>query len=516
MSILKQGVTLYDNQHIQHQIMAKRKRALLVDKPGAGKTLTVLSAFGNLYERSIATNLLVFTPLSAYQKLVWKKECQIRTTLKSIDLLDLKKLANGSRKRLALLLQEYPVIYAKHTSIINEQTFVRVLMEVPRMVVCLDEAHKFKNPKTGLAATARVLFHRAFALWALTATPLSKNLVDTYQICNFVKPFCLGSLSVFKATHCLVDKKIIGRLPHGRGFKYAEMVLGCKDYNFLRDCLADLIIEGYSTLDVHWHWESYTMSEFEDEIYTRLAYGVTVGDSEDDAEWAKEVLSGPTLKYTVTKKHLKDATKHSTRYIYLQSAANGMLSQDGTFTRKNGTKTLKLLSLLDDIVGKGESVMIYCSYYSTVDILKEVIASQFPTAQVIESSGRKVLDDNAITVDKVKMRPHIVLCTKASSESASYYFLKHVIMFEIPTVPDTFTQMIGRITRRNTLYPDDLHGWIFVSDNIDRYKMIMVSVKSYQVEGIVNEEKNIPPDYKLDVKSIDFWDDIKKRYLWRC
>ena len=122
--------------------------------------------------------------------------------------------------------------------------------------------------------------------------------------------------------------------------------------------------------------------------------------------------------------------------------------------------------------------------------------------------------DSDVTEAKCKLKPHVILCTKAASESASYYFIADVIFFHIPTVPHVFVQLNGRITRKNTLFPGDLHCWIFRSNNVDLYKLLVVSAKSFQMEIVQGEELNIPPDYKAIMQKADRLEKMKKILLW--
>ena len=120
-----------------------------------------------------------------------------------------------------------------------------------------------------------------------------------------------------------------------------------------------------------------------------------------------------------------------------------------------------------------------------------------------------------ISEAKVKLKSHLILSTKAGSESSSFYYINNVILFHNPTVPETFTQIVGRITRVNTIFDnDDLHVWIFRSDNIDLYKLGVVCHKAAQAEIVVNEEKNIPDEYKEKFKDADVVQMCKKYLLW--
>ena len=59
-----------------------------------------------------------------------------------------------------------------------------------------------------------------------------------------------------------------------------------------------------------------------------------------------------------------------------------------------------------------------------------------------------------------------------------------------------------------------LHAWIFRSENIDLYKLGVVCHKAALAEVVVNEEKNIPDEYKEKFKEADVLQLCKKYLLW--
>ena len=212
---------------------------------------------------------------------------------------------------------------------------------------------------------------------------------------------------------------------------------------------------------------------------------------------------------------IKDVNLHSSRFIYLQSAADGVLNSDGTLTKDNSTKINLLLDIVKSIVEKGQSCIIYFDYYFSLDVVKERVECSGLRCKVLESTGKSVLKAGEVTESSCKQIPHIILGTKASSESESYYFINNIIFFHIPTVPSTMIQTVGRITRKNTLYPNDLNVYIFRSNNIDLYKLITVSSKTYDMELVQGKERNIPDDYKSTITRADSIDKYKRILLWQ-
>jgi hypothetical protein len=233
----------------------------------------------------------------------------------------------------------------------------------------------------------------------------------------------------------------------------------------------------------------------------------------DEEAFLTRVLSGKVEAKELTSKRMKSIDRHSSRFIYLQDAADGLIAPDG----KRGyfrlsSKLEKLYQLCKSCVSKGNSMLIYFDYYSALNAAKEILKDL--DCVILESSGSSVLDDKVLTEDKCNKRSHLVLCTRAASESVSYYWLNHVCFFHIPVAPNIFTQFVGRITRLNSKHKDNLHCWIFQNDNIDKYKFLIMSHKAYQLELVSGPEENIPDLYKEAMSSRRKLEIMKHILLW--
>lgn len=504
---LKNGVRdlLFPNQRRNANALFSRNRALLCDKVGAGKTLTVLAAYSVLKERIPDLRMLVLTPKSAYEKKVWKKDIDKFTNLscKSLD----EMLKNGDS------IDSVDVIYAKHTSV-KDVVSLGILTELVRgkTVVVIDEIHAFRNPTTGQTKLLREnICLRAKILWGLTGTPLSKNLEDTYHILDLVSPNCLGTFWRFREKYCSLTDVVIGYDRQKKKPKTVKKIVGLLDEEKFREDISGIVVEGESFVSLNFHYIDYNLNPEEYSLYLKLANGISLDSDATDEEWLDKILSIDTLSASNVS-HIKSIDKFSSRFLYLQAAADGTLLSDGTIAAEYSTKIDTLVDLVCRIVGKKQSALVYFDYYDSLGAVKRRLESENLDCVLLESSGKRTLKDGDLTEEMVRKKSHIVLCTKASAESASYYFINNTVFFQIPTVPHTFVQLNGRITRKNTLFPDDLHCYIFRSNNIDLYKLMMVSSKTRMMEGASGVERNVPEDYKLsDYTSVE---KMKKLLLW--
>lgn len=509
-TLAKPNLTLFENQRSHVDFLIKKRRALVFDKTGSGKTVCCLYAYAILKQYKRLDTMFVMTPLSAYSKKVWESDLKKFFNLKCIDLDTLVKRCTTSNEDLSRMLKIYDVIYAKHSHVHQVGDFIDRIMTSGRVLTVIDEAHKLKNPKSSLTVNVRNYTRNTYALWCLTATPLSKDLTDSYNIINFTIPWYFGSFVEFKKRYCRVMHKVIGRMPGG-GLKKAELITGFSDKEGFMERLSQIAVVGESYLRPNFHYIDYQLSADEYKLYKKIANGINMDPDMDQEEWIKHVMESEELPETP----IKDISRYSSRFIYLQSAADGILDADGNQNKTFSTKLSLLMERLQEIVAEGESVLVYFDYYAAERVAKYLIEQKHWNVAILESTGKNQLTESDVTLAKVKQKPHIILCTRASSESASYYFINNVIFFQIPTVPSTFSQFVGRIVRKNTLFPDDLHVWIFRSNNIDLYKLYVISSKTAQMEAVSGEESNIPDDYKELMTQQGILEKQKKILLWR-
>lgn len=496
----------FPNQRENIIKLINRSRCLLSDKVGSGKTMSIVGAFGTLYLRDTLRWMVVLMPLNAYEKRVWHKDIEKFTSLRAVDLDEIQDVHD---------FDNYDIILAKHTHIKSEKAeLIRMLISDDHTLFCIDEAHAFKNPKSQQTIILKDLMANNKCRWFVTGTVLSKSLEDTYNLLSLLHENCLGNFYQFRYRWCITQEKIIGKNKNGT-LKKAYNIVGLKDQDAFLKYIEPLIVTGDSFVSVNFHYIDYVLRNDESDLYRKVADGVEVNPDFEASDWITEVLKD--TKPHKDKPMIKSVDRFSSRFIYLQSCADGTLDTDGSISRNDGTKMNEFMSLLKGIVKKKQSVIVYFDYLATLHIAEERIKSELgKKVAVLLSTGDNVLTDGSVTEEKCRSIPHIILGTRASSESVSYYFINNVIFFHCPTVPHVATQLVGRITRKNTLYPDDLNCYFFRSDNIDLYKLKLVSFKCAQMELVQGHEGNIPDDYKvLAINDENYMDTAKKELLWR-
>lgn len=512
---IKPTTELFDSQKQFVNKLVRRAHTILSGKTGEGKTLSCLYAFAWIKDTTSKryNNLLILAPLSAHKKHVWATDVKKFTNMSSISLDEFTdRVHNG--EDIDTLLQKYDVIYGKHTHVKTLAKEVIKYIVSKDAIVCLDECHTFRNPKADLTIQTREALEGAKAVWGITATTISTNIENLYNIVNFIYPKYLGTWTAFRNEYCKWHLENI--YVAGGARRKVVKVDGILDEAKLWAKLEPVYIAGKSFFDLHFHYLDYELDEYESTLYTKITNGLTMAKDEDPEVWFQNLFHDKYAGQEVP--HLGSLERFSSRFIYLQYACDGIIDEDGTYLRGQSSKFKVLLAQLKEIIDKKQSVLVYFDYHASVATAEKLINYFFPSVRCLKSTGTHVLKDTDVTEKSVKNKPHVILCTRASAESASYYFINNVIFFHIPTVPSTFVQFVGRITRKNSLYPDDLHVYILRSRNIDLYKLVVVSTKTCWMEDAAGgtPERNVPEEYKRLCKTQkDLLETAKQVLLWR-
>lgn len=486
-------------------------------------TVCCLYSYSYLRSRNSVDLMVVFTPLNAYTKEIWLKDAQKFTNLRCLSIDELKKRVSSGQS-VEEAISDVDVLYGKHTHCKTDYALLRdlyLLGSKKRILTTLDECHAFRHPKTDLATTMGLLLRNTYALWGITATILSKNCIDTYHIINFVYPRFFRSIRGFQNQFCRMESKVIGRNPDG-SLKKVYTIVDYKDPKALMDYCSSVLVVGSPPVEAHVHMVPYTMSEEESDLYARVANGIMLSgaDDEDDTSWLKRALSRDDI-LSRDVKSVKDLERHSSRFIYLQAVTDGCLNDDGTFGTKGGNKVKALIDLCRDIASRNESALIYADYYTTVDVLLHHLRrsgikdSNGKDIVVVEQSSRVGLKKNQVTESMCSLRSYFIIMTRSATESANFTFLNNAILFDIPVVPISVIQFVGRITRRSSKFLGNLHAWYFRNGrDISEYKLRLVGFKTYMQERISFEVPNFPREYVKAMTDSEHLKMAKRVLLW--
>lgn len=157
--------------------LTMHKRALCLNAPGTGKSISSIWAADFLIQEGIAKKVLIVAPLSTVQ-VVWGREIAHHLPHRSFAVI------TGDRNKRSRLLSTPGLQYA----IINHDGFTTMHKELTDFdVVIYDEATALKTPGSQRykVFSKWVSTHQPW-LWLLTGTPISQSPVDAWTLARLV------------------------------------------------------------------------------------------------------------------------------------------------------------------------------------------------------------------------------------------------------------------------------------------------------------------------------------------
>jgi SNF2 family DNA or RNA helicase len=179
-----------DHQKDTAAFLTMNRRALCLNAPGTGKSISSIWAADFLLDEGVAKKVLIIAPLSTL-KVVWGRELRHHLPHRSFV------ICTGSRKKREELLATPGVQYV----IINHDGFTNMASELKGFdVVIYDEATALKSPSSQRYKIFAkwTMTHKPW-LWLLTGTPISQTPADAWTLARLVESAnCPKSFTTFK------------------------------------------------------------------------------------------------------------------------------------------------------------------------------------------------------------------------------------------------------------------------------------------------------------------------------
>lgn len=181
------------------QFLVRRKEAILAYKTGGGKScISMLVAFKLLKVGEVDKVMFVCTKSSFIEIL---NEFEKRTDVKPVKIDTVDQFIDFSNGDSSICLVQYNILQRMCGD--KGQDFfggmgldrVKMVFRSKRYCVILDEVHKLKNPKSSMTRTLSRLRSSFNRVYGVTATLVSGNIYDLYNIIRFISHSLLGSYS---------------------------------------------------------------------------------------------------------------------------------------------------------------------------------------------------------------------------------------------------------------------------------------------------------------------------------
>lgn len=179
-----------DHQKETAAFLTTHKRALCLNAPGTGKSISSIWAADFLLDEGVAKKVLIIAPLSTLT-VVWGRELKHHLPHRSFV------ICTGTKEKRERLLSQPGVQYV----IINHDGFTNMQSQLSDFdVVIYDEATALKSPSSQrYKIFAKWVQKHQPWLWMLTGTPISQTPADAWTLARLVdSAACPKSFTTFK------------------------------------------------------------------------------------------------------------------------------------------------------------------------------------------------------------------------------------------------------------------------------------------------------------------------------
>lgn len=325
---------LYPYQEIGYRwlcFMAEQAHGcLLGDEMGLGKTLQVI-AFLLGRDGSLRDTSLVIAPVSLLEN--WRREIN-----RFAPTLNVFIHHGPSRPGLAAYLKNYDVVIMSYGAAVTD---LGMLASSTWDVLVLDEAQAIKNPDSRRSGAVKAIPHR-FGI-AVSGTPFENHILDVWSILNFAEPDLLGDRGSFSE-------------------EYPDDLDGAAR---LEKAISPFILHR-------------SVFEVANDLPEKIEIPVPLTLLDSEAEEYERVRQS-----VIERVGLEAATLVSLNTLRMFCAHPACLVDDFEGLRnsfdpsQDSSKYQYLCTLIQEIVARGEKVLVFTSYRKMIEILCSDISKRF-------------------------------------------------------------------------------------------------------------------------------------------
>ena len=454
----------------------KRPYAIISGQTGLGKTYTAVT----LAARLMLNNKDLFTIILAPPKAIMSFEKELSQKLKvSYSIISTDRTAILPNSRFMII---------SYTKVEEAYGFLIELRKKWKLLGICDEAHQLQNSSSAIYKRI-VNIRKLFAvLYFLTATSCKNNIEGMYWMITLLNPLIFGKWLEFKHKYLVINKKRITQTTKKRNKiqRTIEEIVGYKNLEELQGILNQLVIVRQKEYKLEFTYHTCELNDYEKELYLEASKG-------HGSENAKDFWSV----------RLRDITM-----------VVDNIAEDTTKREKLSNKERLLLKVLLANLRAGKPTLVYCGYIEVLDRLKfliETFRKELKVSEVlfikgsVSMSERKKIQDR-IAVDKP------CLITSAGGESVNLQKANSIIFYDLPYDISAIMQVIGRITRVDTVYNKQYIDIIEAFGTTDTYKRLCMEKNMKLVESLFGKMNTLP--YTTYNNEQKFMSTLRKTLLW--
>lgn len=421
------GFNLYPHQEEAVKFLTSKKKAILADVMGFGKTLSaIVSALEDKYEK-----ILIISPASV--KMTWFKELkglvdedeitivegskwkENKFTIINYDILkNFYEIPMETVKTSSLeldgdtvkkVVKEKEKVSRKH-SVINEAMENSQLFQSQFDLIIIDEAHRLSNTTSGIYKIVSDLVKRSNpkGIYELSGTPITNRPINFYNLLKIIGSPLADDWKYYVERYC------DGKFFYNKKERDAHTFIFCKKVG--KNSWYDLSNEEKEELDkiidarCKKIWKTDGSSHLDD--LQEAVKSCYIRRDKDDLVLPKKTVK--VLNYDLTKEERKSYERVWDEYLQAQDGKNKedlekyKAITEGIMMRQwlANAMTEKTIDLARKCVDLGNKVVIFCSFDEELNTIKEA----FKDICVVHN-GKMLIKKKDKSVEEFQNNPNI-------------------------------------------------------------------------------------------------------------
>ena len=436
---MKIKLTPKEHQREAIKLCLNSRKFLVCHDTGSGKTVTMLCIAYLQMEHYDIDNTIIVATNSAIRSIT--NEMKKTFDTEPITLEDLQEGKKG------VLLIAYQNVNKKFIDSIPQG----------RYTLIFDEYHKLKSPKTQTTKLCTLLKRRCVNCYGFTATPISKDFRDLYELIRFLNPLIFTNWETFCKDYTLFYKMNLPNrnFPVIKPYKYRNL-------EKLKRTLKPIMHTYFPEANLKW-----------------LEIMIPLEDVEGYRRTREEALT-PTGDEQKDKALPMHAVKKCKRFVALSKG-----------------KLKALYKVVKEHIDRG--VIVYCDEYATLNpvykFLKDICKFDVLKYTGVSSQKEKDKSFNEFTSNA---SGKVLLLSRVGGASLNLQATNHLVTFDLPSSLLSVQQLVGRVKRMDSAFIDEgfyIH-MLITETSVEHYWLEFIKTYEQPLKQLLNSNglpKGMPP-----------------------
>ena len=400
---------LYPFQAESVGFLLARKKALLSEEMGLGKTVSTIAAAQVLRNQGKIRKVLVFCPKTILTQ--WVNEYKRFTGDNAVVI-----TGDAVQRKLALARAEQPqafLVITNYETVLKDASSLAALK--PDLVV-LDESQRIGGWKNQTTRLIKANFKTPYR-FCLTGTPLMNRLAELHSIMDWIEPNILGPWWAFKIDHVIYG-----------GYKNKEVV-GSKNLPLLHEKIKDWMIR---------HRKEDVLKDLPDVTVNNYAIELD-SDERNLYSTFKRKLQGHYEKFKQSRGQLESGEILAS-LVYLREICDHTALVSNIL--KKSSKLDELHRILSDL--GDQKVVVFSEFARMIKLIAQSLDVNY-----VCLSGDMAQQERINSINTFMNNPEckVFLSTEAGGVGVNLQAASVIINYDLPWNPSKVQQRIGRLHR---------------------------------------------------------------------